>query len=357
VSAWVAEQRSMSGLERLSGRIEGKDGTAVQSFVSDLTAARALGAAGTTGELLTAVFDELGLAGTLASFDLNRRGTNTSAQGDDLLALRHLAVLQPDPAHFASWLRDELDRAPDPRGVTLSTVHRVKGQEWPHVVVHLADADQFPHRLAEDLEEERRVFHVALTRTSERVLVVTTSQPSPFIRELTEEPGVRDVRSTPSVAAPPTSAAAPARSPSSGPSVFVKGSVIAGSGLVLVDQGRQWKIESVDDEGVTASAGAATRSFAFGARSATLGKQHGELARPPAATPEPSAAVFDRLRVMRDEVRHGKPAYTVFDDATLERIALALPSTLAELARVKGVGPAKLEQYGDAVIDVVNAVR
>jgi superfamily II DNA helicase RecQ len=65
--------------------------------------------------------------------------------------------------------------------------------------------------------------------------------------------------------------------------------------------------------------------------------------------------VFDQLRTLRDRVRNGKPAYTVFDDATLERIALALPGTLPELARVKGIGPAKLEQYGDAVIDVVNS--
>ena len=66
--------------------------------------------------------------------------------------------------------------------------------------------------------------------------------------------------------------------------------------------------------------------------------------------------MFDGLRSLRDQVRKGKPAYTVFADATLEAIALALPTTLADLARVKGVGPAKLEQYGDAVLDVVNSV-
>ena len=48
-----------------------------------------------------------------------------------------------------------------------------------------------------------------------------------------------------------------------------------------------------------------------------------------------------------------KPAYTVFDDKTLAAIATALPGDLDQLARVKGVGPAKLEQYGDDVLTLV----
>ena len=62
---------------------------------------------------------------------------------------------------------------------------------------------------------------------------------------------------------------------------------------------------------------------------------------------------YDRLRVLRDALRNGKPAYTVFDDATLGRIALALPTTLDELARIKGIGPMKLEQYADRVLGAV----
>ena len=354
VAAWVAEQRSMAALHRLAARIDGKDSTAVDAFVADLVLARSTAATGTTDDLLSDVFDDLGLAGTLASFDLNRRGTNTSAQSDDLLALRHLAALQPDPGAFAEWLRDELERPPDPSGVTLATVHRVKGQEWPFVVVHLADVDQFPHRLADDGEEERRLFHVALTRTSGTVRAICTHRPSPFIRELTEEPSERDV----AVRAPAAVTRAAALRPSSstpGRDVFVAGSVIAGPGLVIVDQGQEWSVESVDDAGATAVAGGASRLFPFGRKVATGGKQRGELAAAPAGTAPASAAVFDLLRVLRDRVRSGKPAYTVFDDATLERIALSLPTTIPDLAKVKGIGPAKLELYGDAVIDVVNS--
>ena len=65
--------------------------------------------------------------------------------------------------------------------------------------------------------------------------------------------------------------------------------------------------------------------------------------------------LFDELRRYRERVRNGKPAYTVFDDKTLAAIATALPTDLDELARVKGIGPAKLEQYGDDVLDLVQA--
>jgi superfamily II DNA helicase RecQ len=46
----------------------------------------------------------------------------------------------------------------------------------------------------------------------------------------------------------------------------------------------------------------------------------------------------------------------VFDDKTLAAIAQHLPASLDELARVKGVGPVKLEQYGDTVLGVIAEV-
>jgi DNA helicase II / ATP-dependent DNA helicase PcrA len=51
-------------------------------------------------------------------------------------------------------------------------------------------------------------------------------------------------------------------------------------------------------------------------------------------------------RARRDEV----PAYVVFHDTTLEEIARRRPRELWELAKVSGVGPAKLERYGADVI-------
>lgn len=69
-------------------------------------------------------------------------------------------------------------------GVTVSTVHRVKGLQWPMVVVLGAGSEQFPHRLADDLEEERRIFHVAITRTSERLVLIAPCDPSPYLAEI-----------------------------------------------------------------------------------------------------------------------------------------------------------------------------
>ena len=51
-------------------------------------------------------------------------------------------------------------------------------------------------------------------------------------------------------------------------------------------------------------------------------------------------------RARQDDV----PAYLVFHNATLEEIAARRPRNLDELAAVPGVGPAKLERYGDGVL-------
>ena len=65
--------------------------------------------------------------------------------------------------------------------------------------------------------------------------------------------------------------------------------------------------------------------------------------------------LFERLRSWRaDRARADSvPAYVVFPDATLRDVAALRPSSLGELATVKGVGPAKLDRYGDDVLSVV----
>jgi DNA helicase-2/ATP-dependent DNA helicase PcrA len=57
-------------------------------------------------------------------------------------------------------------------------------------------------------------------------------------------------------------------------------------------------------------------------------------------------------RAKADEV----PAYVVFHNSTLAEIAERQPRTLAELARVPGVGPAKLERYGSDVLAALSTV-
>ncbi|MFA4841000.1 MAG: DNA helicase RecQ [Agrococcus sp.] len=49
------------------------------------------------------------------------------------------------------------------------------------------------------------------------------------------------------------------------------------------------------------------------------------------------------------------PAYVVFNDKTLAAIAERKPATMVELSTISGVGEAKLERYGDAVLEVLAA--
>jgi DNA helicase-2/ATP-dependent DNA helicase PcrA len=49
----------------------------------------------------------------------------------------------------------------------------------------------------------------------------------------------------------------------------------------------------------------------------------------------------------------GVPAYVVFSDATLVGIADARPADRAALSRVSGVGPMKLDRYGESVLAVL----
>jgi ATP-dependent DNA helicase RecQ len=78
--------------------------------------------------------------------------------------------------------------------------------------------------------------------------------------------------------------------------------------------------------------------------------------RPAAVELAPEAEpVFERLRAWRTSVAKelGMPPYVIFHDATLRLIAASQPSTLGELRQVNGVGDAKLDKYGQAVLDVL----
>lgn len=73
-------------------------------------------------------------------------------------------------------------------GHELATVHGAKGREWPHVVIYGADQGLFPHaQMLGDpasLEDERRLFYVALTRAKERLdIVCTRGRRSCFVGE------------------------------------------------------------------------------------------------------------------------------------------------------------------------------
>jgi ATP-dependent DNA helicase RecQ len=66
------------------------------------------------------------------------------------------------------------------------------------------------------------------------------------------------------------------------------------------------------------------------------------------------AGLLERLRAWRLRASSGKPAYTVAHNSTLESIAALRPSSLAELGRIRGIGPAFLERHGDEVLGIVS---
>jgi len=65
--------------------------------------------------------------------------------------------------------------------------------------------------------------------------------------------------------------------------------------------------------------------------------------------------LFAALRTLRGELarRDGVPAYVVFPDKTLAEIATRRPRSLAALADVRGVGPTKLDRYGEQFLAAV----
>jgi ATP-dependent DNA helicase RecQ len=84
------------------------------------------------------------------------------------------------------------------------------------------------------------------------------------------------------------------------------------------------------------------------ARAAKAPKVRGEAA---ALAPE-ARSLFDALRGWRLEQARtqGVPAYVILHDRTLAAIAQTRPATLAALASVDGIGAAKLERYGAAIV-------
>lgn len=66
-------------------------------------------------------------------------------------------------------------------------------------------------------------------------------------------------------------------------------------------------------------------------------------------------ALFESLREWRTRVATelDRPAYTVLVDATLAGIAEVKPRSVGELARIRGIGPAKISTYGEALLAIV----
>lgn len=356
---WMSEQRSVRGIERLAGRMSAdRDRDKVVGFAADVRAARDAADEGTPA-VLRLVRDSIGLDQAMQLLEASRRRLERSAQTDDLDALLALAVLHPEVGGFQSWLRHSLSEPGSPEGVTLATVHRVKGREWPHVVLYGVDAGLMPHRLAFDVEEERRVFHVGLTRCRETVDVVCGEVPSPFVAEMSAEwtPEHRQPQARPAITRAAGDRREASRSTRRAGTRSDVAEVSAALGLELDYTGQRLTVALVDDEGVLAVTGQARVRIPYGA----LVGVAGTMARlaPEPLPDEVVSRAREALRTWRAQraSADGKPAYVYLHDETLEALARTLPTTMVGLARVRGIGPAKLDAYGDEWLAILAEAR
>ncbi|MGH8873474.1 MAG: ATP-dependent DNA helicase UvrD2 [Acidimicrobiia bacterium] len=337
----IGRRRGPFSLEQLAGLGENLDGRRADRWdeLCDdiLVASRAITS---TSLLLEVLTTEIGLDRAAAALDAGRTRADRAAQGDDLTALRRVAALGPGPADFETWLRERLAAPTSPRGVTLSTVHRVKGLEWDHVLVFGADRGTMPHELSNDIEEERRVFHVALTRGRSSVTILADqARPSRFLAEIDGTAPMEP--ETPRL----STDVKPSRVPAD--AVFV-----AAGDEVVLSGGYPGKVAEVLTTGVLVEVvGTGTvMAVPFGEKIIRNGVS-GRLT--PGVPADPG--LLERLKTWRlGQARsQGVPAYLVFSDRSLEAIAAVRPGTEEGLLSVPGIGPAKLDAYGDQLLDLL----
>jgi ATP-dependent DNA helicase UvrD/PcrA len=293
---WFAERIgrrrtwTVEDVRALAGSVPAKDQPKVSDLAADLRVVVEAGRGGSTRSVLEVVRDSVGLGSAMSLLDRSGGGQGASHL-DDLDGLIAVADLHPDPSTFEAWLREAFHAERDPHGVVVSTIHRVKGREWDHVAVFGVVDGVTPHRLSDDIEEERRVVHVGVTRGRRRVAVLADrDRRSPFIDELA---GIAP-RGAPPIARPAASRRT-ARRPAAVVDVELSVAAVAAEKAL-----RDWRAR----------------------------------------------------RAKTDQV----PAYVVLNDRHLRGIAVAKPRDATELVACDGIGPAKLERYGDEILDVLSGL-
>lgn len=138
----------------------------------------------------TAYFDEMidrfGMAEYFIRKDQLSRHPLASTSQDILEIIRRTADEYADPLQFtdAYFQRQADEQTSTPTAseerenqVTITTIHRSKGDEYRGVILFHAAEQTLPHRrmigTPEDIEEERRVFYVAVTRAVDRLCITT----------------------------------------------------------------------------------------------------------------------------------------------------------------------------------------
>ena len=234
---------------------------------------------------------------------------------DSLVAIVTVAeeLADADPSATLAMLAAELDQraeaqhAPTVEGVTLASLHAAKGLEWDAVfLVGLTDGTMpIQHaETPEEVEEERRLFYVGVTRARTRLALSWA---------LSRTEGGRRTRRR---------------------SRFLTG--------------------IAPDSATPSPKGAPGRCRNCGGRLLTPAQvKIGRCANcPSSADPD----LVDALRTWRKarSTEASVPAFVVFSDATLLAIAERRPTDSAALLAIPGIGRSKLDAYGQDVIGIVS---
>ena len=224
--------------------------------------------------------------------------------------------------------RAAVQHAPVVDGVTLASLHSAKGLEWD--AVHLVGLTEglLPITYAEtdeQLEEERRLLYVGVTRARETLNLSwalarapggrASRRPSRFLDSLREARAAMGDAGT-------------------------GGVVRRGSGRAPQEQGKSKRSGPV-------------RCRVCG--KALIEAVDRKLGRCADCPSDLDQALFQQLRDWRAEQakEQSLPAYVVFTDATLTAIAETRPTDRPGLSRIPGVGASKLERYADQVLAIL----
>nr|WP_272905296.1 ATP-dependent DNA helicase UvrD2 [Sediminivirga luteola] len=228
------------------------------------------------------------------------------------------------PASLASLVTELEDRAehqnaPTVAGVTLASLHAAKGLEWPSVYLIGLSEGLLPITYAktdETIAEERRLFYVGVTR-AETSLQLSWA--------LARAPGARARRS---------------------PSRFITQLRARAEQVQAPGPGR---VRRKRRETRLRFTRCRICERPLHERTAQ------QLGRCEDCPPRYDETVFDALVAWRQQtsLQEQIPAFMVLTNTTLTAVAELLPGSKEELGLVPGIGPAKLERYGDGVLSVL----
>ncbi len=218
--------------------------------------------------------------------------------------------------------RANAQHAPTIEGVTLASLHAAKGLEWDAVFLVGLSEGMMPithAKTAEQVEEERRLLYVGVTRARAHLTLSWS---------LSRTPGGRAGRR---------------------PSRFLSG-LVPGAGSGPAARGGARSGGNGDRAGGRRRKRGPLRCRVCGRGLTDAGEM--KLMRCEGCPSDLDEALYERLRDWRLERARqlGQPAYCVFTDKTLMAIAEAVPEDASQLALIAGVGRRKLDRFGDEVL-------